>query len=208
MSAVQPVENGDGALQPALQRFLDAITRLIEPLHDYELKATAPSRYMQLRDALPGQQNTGGGVARSLPPLWLDAQQLLDEIDTAVSIWQAQPSCVPPTVGRLRVLEAKGWRPQDSKQLEQMADAIEAWAREIDALLHPEPKWHLPNPCPACGTKVVYRKDSAGETVRQPALQIGADGCTCQRCRHNWGPQLFQHLAAVLGYPLPSGVLE
>lgn len=198
----------DGNLPAALARLADAIHALVEELHDYALKATAPSRYMQLRDSLPGQQNTGHGVARSLPPLWLDAQQLLDEIDTAASIWQPQLCGVPVTVGRLRHLEARSWRPQDTKQLEQMTDAIEAWAKEIDALLTPEPKWHLPNPCPACNTSTVYRRDSAGELVRQPALQIGPEGCTCQKCRYTWTPQYFAHLAAVLGYPLPTGVLE
>lgn len=201
-------KHDDGELQPAIQRLLTAIMELVEPIHDYQLKASAPSRYMQLRDALPGQQNTGHGVARSLPPIWLDCQQLLDEIDTAVSCWQPQPDGIPPTVGRLRVLELKTWRPQETRQLGQMADALEAWAKEIDALLTPEPKWTLPNPCPACNTAIVYRVDSAGDRVRQPALQIGPAGCQCLKCRAVWAPEYFTHLARVLGYEMPAGVLE
>jgi hypothetical protein len=40
----------------------------------------------------------------------------------------------------------------------------------------------------------VYRKDSAGETVRQPALQITTLGCRCMACRHSWSPELHLHL--------------
>lgn len=29
-----------------------------------------------------------------------------------------------------------------------------------------------------------------------------------RHCHHNWGPQLFLHLAKVLNYSLPEGVLE
>jgi hypothetical protein len=54
----------------------------------------------------------------------------------------------------------------------------------------------------------VYRRDSAGELVRQPALQIVAEqGCTCQACRHCCTPDLYLHLCRVLGFDLPDGVI-
>ena len=60
----------------------------------------------------------------------------------------------------------------------------------------------------ACTATHVYR-DAAGEMVRMPALQIVADtGCTCQACKHTWGPELFLHLARVLGFDTPEGVLD
>jgi hypothetical protein len=54
----------------------------------------------------------------------------------------------------------------------------------------------------------VYHRDSAGELVRQPALQIGVWGCECMACRAFWAPDRFVFLARVLGYELPEGVLE
>jgi hypothetical protein len=62
---------------------------------------------------------------------------------------------------------------------------------------------------PACGATTVYRKDSTGELVRQPALQIVAEhGCTCQACRYTWAPSHYLLLCKVLGFELPAGVLE
>ncbi|WP_424712782.1 DUF7340 domain-containing protein [Mycobacteroides abscessus] len=63
-------------------------------------------------------------------------------------------------------------------------------------------------PCPACQKRWVYRRDSSGENVRQPALQLTAQGCSCQACRYTWDPSYFVHLARVLECPLPEGVLE
>lgn len=210
MNAAQKYE--DGSLPAALTALDDALHALIAPqsqLHDGRVVGT-PSRYLQLLDAVSGEQvNTGGGGgSKSRPPCWLDALDLLNKIDTAVEILQPAHDGVPPTVGRLRWLARRKWRPQDCRQLGQITDAIHEWATAIDALLNPPRKWTLPSPCPACGTAVVRRKDSAGESVRQPALQIGVDGCHCVRCKAVWGPQLFVHLARVLGYEKPLGVLE
>ncbi|EUA18451.1 putative phage protein [Mycobacterium xenopi 3993] len=61
---------------------------------------------------------------------------------------------------------------------------------------------------PGMRKKTVYRRDNAGDLVRQPALQITTQGCVCQHCRTVWGPERFMLLAKVLGYDLPPGVLE
>lgn len=200
----------EGSLPQAKLRLSRAVWALIDPqrqMFDGEMRS-APSLYLQLRDSVPGAQGSGHGTARSLPPCWLDAIDLLSEIDTALEIWQPQADGVPVTVGRLRVLEAKGWRPQDTRQVEQIAANLEAWALEIVALLDPPAKKTLPNPCPACNTATVYRRDSGGELVRQPALQFGPQGCYCVKCRAVWAPNRFLFLAKVLGYEMPAGVLE
>jgi hypothetical protein len=45
--------------------------------------------------------------------------------------------------------------------------------------------------------------------VRVPALQIITElGCTCLVCRHTWGHELCLHLARVLGFETPAGVIE
>lgn len=54
----------------------------------------------------------------------------------------------------------------------------------------------------------LHNRMSAGERVRQPALRIGEHGCQCGQCGQVWAPQYFAHLANVLGYELPEGVLE
>jgi hypothetical protein len=63
---------------------------------------------------------------------------------------------------------------------------------QIKALLHPQHVKHLSAPCLACNATTVYRRDSSGEHVRLPLLQIVADtGCTCQACKHTWLPQHY-----------------
>lgn len=212
MNAAAVTPEGGQDLSGALARLEDAVHALIGPqshVHDNQVR-TGPSRYMMLWDATEGEQsNTGAGSGgKSRPPLWLDAFDLLREIDIAVEAWSPQPSGVPPTVGRLRTILTKKYRPQDVRAVEQITNAAQSWTAAIDELLNPTPKWTLPSPCPACSRVVVYRRDSAGELVRKPALQLDSQGCTCQNCRHTWGPELFTHLARVLGYPLPTGVLE
>lgn len=211
MNVVEPVDE-DGALQPALQLLGDAIHRLCGPRSQFmEGKLLwSESRYMQLRDATAGEQvNTGGGGgSKSRPPFWTDAFDLLKEIDESVACWQPAYDGVPPTVGRLRWIEARSWRPQDCRQIGQITGAVAEWAAQVDALLDPPRRWTLPNPCPRCGKAVVYRKDPGGESIRQPALQIGTEGCSCANCRAVWPPDQFEFLARVLGYERPEGVLD
>jgi predicted RNA-binding Zn-ribbon protein involved in translation (DUF1610 family) len=131
------------------------------------------------------------------------------EIDTALEIWQPQYTGTPPAVGRLRGLQARKWRPQDVHGIDQISAACEAWAKDITALLNPVSVKHVAAACPACGTKTIHRRDSGGELVRQPALQIVAlQGCTCLHCHTTWAPQYYLHLCRVLGFDMPAGVLE
>lgn len=206
MTAVQ----SDGALQPALSRLEDMVYALVEPTHRYIAGkwCTAPSLYMQLWDATAASVGEYGGVARSLPPVWIDSVQLRIEIDTAVEAWHPQLAGVPPTVGRLRGLTKRNWRPQDTRGIEQIADACEGWVKDINTLLDPPPRWTLPAACPRCMVAVVRRKDSGGELVRQPALQLSAGGCRCIACQAFWPPLQFTFLASLLGYEKPLGVVD
>ncbi|AVO21692.1 hypothetical protein I5I01_gp87 [Mycobacterium phage MooMoo] len=215
----QPAE--DGNLPAAKTRFANAISALIDPkpanraLDDGTHRIEwLDSLYDQLIDAIPGGQGNATRVPQSSPPICIDATELKQKIDTTTAQWEPRPNIdisqeTPPiAIIRLKSLEERQWRPQDAKPIEQMATEIEAWCEAIKGLLNPAPRWHLPNPCPACNKAVVYRRNSAEEVVRQPALQIGAAGCVCQNCHTTWGPEYFQHLAKVLGYELPAGVLE
>jgi hypothetical protein len=114
----------DGALRPALQALADAVAGLCTPLEEYfeSRLITTPSLYLQLRDAVTGEQvNTGGGGgSKSRPPFWTDAFDLFTEIDTALEIWQPAFTGVPATVGRLHWLLQRKWRPQDTKRIESL----------------------------------------------------------------------------------------
>lgn len=208
MSAAPEIHE-DGALPLALNLLEDAMHALCGPRSQIVEGRViySPSRYLQLRDALMGEQvNTGGGGgSKSRPPMWTDAFDLLNEIDVAVEVWQPAFTGVPPTVGRLHWLQQRKWRPQDVRQITQITQAVAEWAASIDALLDPPRKWTLPNPCPACNTAIVQRRDGAGENVRQPALHLDPTGCTCLRCKAHWPPEQFVFLSRVLG-SLPDNI--
>lgn len=182
-------------------------------------------RYQQLRAHLAGQQGSGNGnTHRSLPTVWADAVDLLNShedgnegIDVLIARWQPDPGVydgdlteepTPETVRRLRIIEARPWAPANSATLVEIADHCRRWSKQIDDLMDPPPRFDLAAPCPACGESIAYRKDSAGETVRSAALQVGADGCTCLCCRYTWTPEYFTLLARTIGCRLPEGVLE
>ncbi|MEW2478705.1 hypothetical protein AB0876_03865 [Mycobacterium sp. NPDC049093] len=220
----QPIET-DGNLPAARNKLSNAISALIDPKphtvrREYDDGTSVnvewiDSLYDQLSDAVPGGQGNASRVPQSSPPMCIDAVDLMRKIESATAEWEPRPNIDAITdaeqampVIRLQAVERRTWRPQDTTLVENIAAEIESWATEIRSLLDPVKRWTLPNPCPACDTAIVYRRNSANETVRQPALQIGPAGCVCQNCHHTWAPEYFQHLAQVLGYELPSGVLE
>ena len=208
-AATQPIAE-DGNLPAALDRLEHAVHDLIEPQTMYVDGHAhyAPGPYLQLASATAGEQQGGGRGWLSKPPLWIDAVQLLMEIDTAVEIMQPMFRGVPPTVGRLRCYITRKFRPQDCRMLDQVSGNLEAWNKQIDALLNPKPVKHFSAPCPACGATTA-RRHKDGEMVRVPALQVSAEtGCTCLVCRYIWEPARFRLLAEVLGCSLPAGVLE
>ena len=79
---------------------------------------------------------------------------------------------------------------------------------EARQIIDPPPRLSLAMPCPECGTRTVYRPDSGGDVVRQPALAISDEGCRCQHCRTLWPPESYRLLAKVLQLPDPEGVVD
>jgi hypothetical protein len=200
----------DGDLTYAINRLRHAINRLTEPTRQYRGNRyhEAPGLYTQLRDSIVGEQGTGNGTARSMPPLWVDAADNLHNIDLMVSIWQPGYRGVPPTIARLRHIARRTWSTEQTRSVHKMAGIIDAWADDIERLLSPASVKHISAPCPACGAETAYHRDSAGETVRNPALQLTAHGCECQNCHTTWAPDRYLWLCRVLGFELPAGVLE
>jgi hypothetical protein len=113
----------DGCLPAALDRLYGAVSALVDErkeLHDGALLA-APSLYEQLVGEVPATVQRDGyarGHSRSLPTIWVDALDLLSEIDDTVRVWE-QLGVSTPT--RLRVFASRGWRPQDTREIEERA---------------------------------------------------------------------------------------
>jgi predicted RNA-binding Zn-ribbon protein involved in translation (DUF1610 family) len=198
-----PIEvDEDGDLIAAMNDLTAAVGRMVSPqisFVDSQIRR-APSLYMQLFDAVSGEQaQSGSGTgSKSRPPFWTDAFDLKNKIDIRLEFEQIAFQGVPASVGRMRELLRREWRPQDVRKIGQLTDALQEWADAIVNTLSPPRKWSVPNPCPNCGKAVVYRPDSGGQMNRQPALQFTTDGCTCANCKYVWGVERFQILAAAL----------
>lgn len=192
----------DGDLLTALDQLTNAVAALCNPQISYidSQIRQAPSLYMQLFDAVSGEQaQSGSGTgSKSRPPFWTDAFDVKNEIDQALEALQPAHNGVPASVGRMRELLKRQWRPQDVRHMTQISGSLHYWADKITTTLSPQRKWSMPNACPNCGKASVYRPDSGGEVVRQPALSFTAEGCQCANCKYVWGVERFQILAAAL----------
>ena len=132
---------------------------------------------------------------------------LAQEIDNQTRKWMPKQGTTPQ---RLDMLTERSWRPQDTDEVRDMSRRVDGWCESIMQLLDPDSRKFIEGAaCPSCGKRIVYRRDSAGEQVRQPALKvIVSQGCTCQACGAFWAPDRFLFLGRLLGYELPEGVLE
>lgn len=198
----------DGQVKPALAAFKAAVADLCDqtPTLHHSSLIRADSLYWQLECAVGGANPAAGsGTSKSRPPIWTDALDLKQEIDTGVSQWCSGTN----TPAKLRWLTNAKYRPQDTGLLEKRTNTIATWCTRIEELFNPPHIKHISAPCPACGNTHAYRRDNTGEHVRVPALQIIAEhGCTCVVCHANWQPDHYLHLCRVLGFDLPAGVLE
>ena len=198
----------DGNIGAARTKLDRAFRRLFDKRRAvyHDRSVFAPSLYDQLRSDLAGTQGDTRTPAKSLPPIWIDASMLLTTIDRQCHTWMPKPGS---TFARMGSLVATSWRPQDTEKVTDMARTVDGWAESIIHLLDPESVKHITAPCPSCGRGFIHRKDSAGDTVRQPALKVMTNvGCTCQACGATWSPDRYLFLCRLLGFELPAGVLE
>lgn len=219
-----PVTETDGNIQAARSRFNSAVHALTAPQQRPRylenggvVTEWVPSLYDQLRASTGGQNVADKGDSRQARmPIWVDAVDLLTLIDATVLFW-SRPNPLtdlPPTgkwvtVARLEALDAATWRPQDTDRINRWTASLREWASRIKNMLDPESVKHISAACPACGQTTVWRRDAAGEMVRQPALQLVTNqGCTCQACKTFWEPTKYLFLCKLLGFELPEGVLE
>ena len=199
----------DGNIQAARQKLGQSITRLTAPRPAIHGTTThyQPSLYTSLEQDLGGTTNgkTSHGASKSMPPLWIDAADLLTRMEAQTYKWVPKRGTTPQ---RLEILNAHAWRPQDTDQVHKIAGIVNQWCDSIQGLLDPKGSKHIAAPCPACGQQNIKAKDSGGDVVRRPVLKIVADaGCTCQACNTFWAPDQFIALSKQLGF-LPANVLE
>ena len=198
----------DGNIQAARTRLGRAVQRLTapRPTHLNDTTRFQPSLYNCLKSDLAGTQGDTRTPAKSLPPIWVDASMLLRDIDVQTIKWAPIPGDTP---ARLQRISFQTFRPQDTDFVSGIARTVDGWCESITGLLDPEGHKYISAACPSCGKETVYRKDSAGDIVRQPALKlVVSQGCTCQACNAFWAPEKFMFLGRLLGYDIPEGVLE
>jgi hypothetical protein len=162
----------------------------------------APALYDQLLDSIDGAQGRGHhGAFRSMPLIWVDAVDLLNEIDGVVLDWT--PDAKGTTIDRLHALQdAENWTPDTVGTVRKITSKCDGWCRTITSMLDPALSKTISAPCPACERTHVYRNDTAGESVRSPALAIGPTGCICRACGYTWPPERFEMLEHILSHPL------
>lgn len=144
----------------------------------------AMSLYEELRECLGGGGPTdcsGKSATLARSPIWVSAFSLLDEIDTAIRIW----SDVADTPSGIRELAARRWTTDDTHRVIQVARAIEDWTKQAEALMNPR-SVQVRRACPACSERYVYKRDSCGDRVRTPTLQLDSEGVKCLACRASW----------------------
>ena len=196
----------DGNIGAAKTKLERAIAKLIDPHMTMHRGRTlkAPSLYEQLVSDLAGTQGDNKSPAKSLPPVWIDAVQLRKDIDSQGHKWWPKPGT---TITRLHAMRLASFRPQDTDMVTDMTKTIDVWCDRISNLLDPRAHKFISAPCPECSRQTVYRRDPAGEVVRQPALRIDSiTGAICQHCKTVWPPEQFLFLCRLLGFDLPEGV--
>ena len=197
--------NADGPVALTRRRLDDAVHALADPLPVWDdgVCRWADAVYTRLRAALPGGKLVRGRyVPSSRLPCRGDVLDLLIQVDVTVGSWEPHGKS---TIDRLHQLAGRGWRPQDCALIDGYCDALERWTASAAELLAESPRVFLREPCPSCGERFAYRRDSGGELVRTRALRVSESGCKCFGCGAFWAPERFEWQARLLGCePLPA----
>jgi len=200
----------DGNIVAAKKMLGSAIERLCHPKWEEfnRILCTQPCLYDQLQQDLAGTQGDNRTPAKSLPPIWIDAAQLIATIDATTRTWTARTGYLT-TTERLITLTNRPWRPQDTDHVTDIAHTVEGWCDTISHLLNPEAVKHLDAPCPSCSREWIHRRDSGGDIVRKRALKWTPNvGFECQACTAHWPPDQTWFFSRLLGFELPEGVVE
>jgi hypothetical protein len=200
MTAQKPATTQpDGSLPEARKNLADAISALIDPrphLTDQGLQ-WLDSRYHDLREALTSQRLGASHAAGPKEPAWLAAIHLLKIIDRRA---QALEPCWPindcdeyPTIQRLRQLDTRKWRPQDTALVTRITGDLSKDAAEIDKLFAPHESSTSPTPAqtaskpkPAAPTKKA-EKTASPPSINHPRRRPSQ--AHCNHCRYSLAPK-------------------
>lgn len=146
--------------------------------------------YLSLYEELCELSSGGGGngesyaatFERGQAPMWITGWALVYEIDTAVALWTDAGN----TVDGIRQLTERHWTTDQLRQLTELTDNIVKWVGAAERLINPRTV-QVRRPCPVCAARYTYTKDTHGDHVRTPALQLDAEGVRCLSCRASWG---------------------
>lgn len=193
-----------GALPLAKTKLTDAVVALIHKRlktvvgDDGKVRSVwIASRYDELCEAIEAARGGSGGKWSHQLPFWADAFVLRDDVDAEIAKMHPSPDGWSGwTRHRLEALEQHKWRPQDCDTMKRHTETLDNFAKRIDQLFAPRPI-SLPDPCPECGHKIVYR-DLDGEKVRTLALQVTENGATCGNCHANWPIEHLELLGKIL----------
>ena len=197
----------DGNIQAARTKLGRAVQRLTgpRPAVYHDTTVYQPSLWKCLVSELGGGQGEDRSPGKSQPPLWIDAMMLIADIEDTTMKWCPK---VAHADKRLQVLSFASWRPQDTDRVTDMAREVEHWCESIIGLLEPESRKYIQAACPNCNRFKVWKKDSTGEVVQQPALKwTAAVGVQCQACRTQWAPDQMLFFGRLLGFKTPEGVV-
>ncbi|QDP09767.1 hypothetical protein FNU77_08580 [Prescottella equi] len=211
MTATRPSSADDDHLRASWREFDDAVAALTGPRHQIRvdddgnrLVCTAGSLYDEMQDNLAGQQGTAfGGVARSMPPLWVDGVDWLRRVDDTVTIWA--PGATGTTHDKLTYLLGWSWMPADFLWLRTAATEIQSWVVDAEDLIAGRGRFSVSAACPACGESEIVRVVD-DEHVRTPVLQVSMKGASCLACHHEWGIEYALALARTLGCDPLDGI--
>ncbi len=205
-------------LAGALDQFRNTVHELVGTrsgtisTDDGHKRAVGDSLYQLMKDSITGviRESEGSSEKRSTPPLWLDCSSWIDSVDREVRSWgfSGEGPSEHATVNRLFAMADAGWRPDDVTVLNNATRIITKWIVKAENLLDGERRFTIAASCPACNESTIRKRDSAGEWVRQPALQVNAQGAHCVACQTYWAPEYFDLLASAIGCEKPAGVLE
>lgn len=181
-----PAEIAEQGLADAKERLAKAAAQLVGSEMEFVAGSATSglSLYEELRESVSGRSGDSAGKrGKTSPPapLWISAFSLLDEIDTAARAWSG---CTDTPQGITELAE-RHWTVDETRQVIQLAVAIEEWAEQVEALLNPR-SVQVRRACPSCSTRHIYRRNSYGESVRTATLQIDAEGVRCLACTAHW----------------------
>lgn len=165
---------------------------------------TSPSLWVEMQQAVHGTTSGARGktVFRSTSPAWLEGIDWCKRVDAKIREWL--PNHEGHTLTLMLALPEQKWPPHMAGEVAKMARTVDAWTRQAEVLLSGEGELEVLKPCPECGERYIYRPGPESDkgkptTIRTPALVVNSKGARCRWCGVEWGPEMLEFLARLVG---------